>query len=42
MMLLVKIGDPRGPKRTWLSGLAFAILAIGPYVVLFWLLMRRQ
>ena len=42
MMLLVKLGEPRGPNRTWLTVLAFAIMAFGPYVVLFWILTRRH
>ena len=42
MMLLVKIGERRGPKRIWLRVLGFAILAVGPHAVLLWLLTRRH
>jgi len=41
MMLLVKMEDPRGPQRKWLAVLAFAIMAFGPYLLLFWLLIRH-
>jgi hypothetical protein len=41
MMMLVKLGDPRGAKSDWLLILGFALLAVGPYVVLFWMLTRH-
>jgi ABC-type glycerol-3-phosphate transport system permease component len=41
MILLVKLADPQGPKRNWPTVLAFAVLAVGPYVVLFWILTRH-
>jgi hypothetical protein len=41
MILLVKLGDPRGPKRDWPLVLAFAGMVIGPYLVLFWMLTRH-
>lgn len=41
MILLVKLGDPRGPQRNRLAVLAFAAMTIGPWLVLFWLLTRH-
>jgi len=40
MILLVKLGDPRGLKKNRLAVLAFAI-TIGPWLVLFWMLTRH-
>jgi hypothetical protein len=41
MILLVKMGDPRGPDRQWRQVLSFAVLAVGPWIVLFFVLTRR-
>lgn len=41
MMLLVKMDDSRSSKRTWVAVLAFAIMTVGPYVILFWILTRH-
>ena len=41
MMLLVKMGDSGGPKRDWIALLVFAVLTVGPWLVLFWMLLRH-
>ena len=37
-MMLVSMETPRGIRRRWLSHLAFLMMTVSPFLVLFWLL----
>ena len=42
MIMLVSLGSPKTGRNRWLSELAFLLITIGPYIVMFWLLWPRR